>query len=110
MIKNRLRETGKKELDAKLDAVDERFALKKEKLQIQIKGMEEILDRIRKELRLLEDGLNKVDMFRKDETFCPPDMAEVGEKPTRKGCDVIVEELKSLIVSTIRKTEDLRKW
>ena len=44
----------KKELDAKLDAVDERFALKKEKLQIQIKGMEEILDRIRKELRLLE--------------------------------------------------------
>ena len=74
----------KKELDAKLDAVDERFALKKEKLQIQIKGMEEILDRIRKELRLLEDGLNKVDMFRKDETFCPPDMAEVGEKPTRE--------------------------
>ena len=99
----------KKELDAKLDAVDERFALKKEKLQIQIKGMEEILDRIRKELRLLEDGLNKVDMFRKDETFCPPDMAEVGEKPTRKGCDVIVEELKSLIVSTIRKTEDFKK-
>ena len=73
------------------------------------KGMEEILDRIRKELRLLEDGLNKVDMFRKDETFCPPDMAEVGEKPTRKGCDVIVEELKSLIVSTIRKTEDFKK-
>ena len=99
----------KKELDAKLVAVDERFALKKEKLQLQLKGIEEILDRIRKELRLLEDGLNKVDMFRKDETFCPPDRVEVGEKSTRKSCDVIVEELKSLIVSTIRKTEEFKK-
>ena len=48
-------------------------------------------------------------MFRKDETFCPPDRVEVGEKSTRKSCDVIVEELKSLIVSTIRKTEEFKK-
>ena len=69
----------------------------------------EHLDRIGKELHLLEDGLNKVDMFRKDETFCPPSVIEIGEKPTRKNCDVIVEELKSLIVSTIRKTEEFKK-
>ena len=48
-------------------------------------------------------------MFRKDETFCPPSVIEIGEKPTRKNCDVIVEELKSLIVSTIRKTEEFKK-
>ena len=48
-------------------------------------------------------------MFRKDETFCPPSVTEIGEKPTRKNCDVIVEELKSLIVSTIRKTEEFKK-
>ena len=53
--------------------------------------------------------MNKVDMFRKDETFCPPSVIEIGEKPTRKNCDVIVEELKSLIVSTIRKTEEFKK-
>ena len=99
----------KKELDAKLVALDERFALKKEKLQVQKKGADEHLDRINKELHLLEDGLNKVDMFRKDETFCPPSVTEIGEKPTRKNCDVIVEELKSLIVSTIRKTEEFKK-
>lgn len=99
----------KKELDAKLVALDERFALKKEKLQVQKKGADEHLERIGKELHLLEDGLNKVDMFRKDETFCPPSVIEIGEKPTRKNCDVIVEELKSLIVSTIRKTEEFKK-
>ena len=42
-------------------------------------------------------------------TFCPPSVIEIGEKPTRKNCDVIVEELKSLIVSTIRKTEEFKK-
>ena len=99
----------KKELDAKLAALDERFALKKEKLQIQKKGADEHLDRIDKELHGLEDGLNKVDMFRKDETFCPSSVMEIGEKPTRKSCDVIVEELKSLIVSTIKKTEEFKK-
>ena len=99
----------KKEQDAKLVALDERFALKKEKLQVQKKGADEHLERIGKELHLLEDGLNKVDMFRKDEIFCPPSVIEIGEKPTRKNCDVIVEELKSLIVSTIRKTEEFKK-
>lgn len=99
----------KKELDAKLVAVDERFALKKEKLQMQVKGVESKLEKTNKELHLLEDGLNKVELFRKDETFCPPTMMEVGEKSTRKSCDVIVDELKSLIVSTIRKTEEFKK-
>ena len=99
----------KKEQDAKLVALDERIALKKEKLQVQKKGADEHLERIGKELHLLEDGLNKVDMFRKDEIFCPPSVIEIGEKPTRKNCDVIVEELKSLIVSTIRKTEEFKK-
>lgn len=99
----------KKELDAKLVAVDERFALKKEKLQMQVKGVESNLEKTNKELHLLEDGLNKVELFRKDETFCPATMMEVGEKSTRKSCDVIVDELKSLIVSTIRKTEEFKK-
>ena len=89
--------------------MDERFALKKEKLQVQKKGADEHLDRIGKELHLLEDGLNKVDMFRKDETFCPPSVIEIGEKPTRKNCDVIVEELKSLIVSLSEKQKNSRK-
>lgn len=99
----------KKEIDAKLLALDERFALKKEKLHIQIKGVDSKIEAIGKELNLLEDGLNKVDAFRKDETFSPSSLTDIGEKPTRKSCDVIVDELKSLIISTIRKTDEFKK-
>lgn len=99
----------KKEQDEKLEALDERFVQKKEKLQIQLKGVDGKLDQFRKELNLLEEGLNKAELFRNDDTFCPPTVAEVGEKSTRKSCSVIVDELKSLIVSTIRKTEEFKK-
>ncbi len=42
------RSRKKKELDAKLVALDERFALKKEKLQVQKKGADEHLERIKR--------------------------------------------------------------
>lgn len=99
----------KKELDTKLAALDERFALKKEKQQLQTKGVENQLSLLRQELHVLNVGLDKVDLFRKDDTFCPPGAMEVGEKPARKSCEFIVEELKSLIVSTIRKIEEFKK-
>lgn len=99
----------KKELDTKLAALDERFALRKEKQQAQVKGVESQLARLRQELHVLVAGLDKVEMFRKDDTFCPPGMVEVNEKACRKSCDSIVEELKSLIVSTIKKTEEFKK-
>ncbi len=99
----------KKELGAKLLALDERFDLKKEKIQAQIKEVNTSIERINNDLHLLEDGLRKVDSFRKDETFCPPSVMEVDEKPTRKSCDLLVDELKSLIVSTIRKTDEFKK-
>lgn len=99
----------KKELEAKLAALNERFALKKEKYQLQVKEVDDKLERTRKDLRTLEEGLNKVAMFRNDDTFCPPETQDIREKPTRKACDLIVEELKSLIISTIKKTEEFKK-
>lgn len=99
----------KKELETKLAALDERFALRKEKLQVQVKGAENGLSCLKQELGVLEAGLDKVGRFRQDDTFCPPGAMEVGEKPSRKSCDLIVEELKSLIVSTIKKTEEFKK-
>ncbi|WP_077154889.1 ATP-binding protein [Bacteroides bouchesdurhonensis] len=104
MVRNR-----KKELDTKLTALDERFVLRKEKYQIQLKEVDDKLGRMNKELHAMEEGLNKVDMFRKDRTFCPLEILEPGEKTTRKSCDLIVEELKSLIVSTIKKTDEFKK-
>lgn len=99
----------KKELETKLAALDERFALRKEKHQTQIREADDKLHKIKKDLLTLEEGLKKVDNFRKDETFSPPELREVGEKPTRKSCDFIVGELTSLIISTIKKTEEFKK-
>ena len=60
-------------------------------------------------MHILESGLAEADAFLNDETFCPAGAMEVGEKSTRKNCDILVKELKSLIISFIRKTEDFKK-
>ena len=99
----------KKEYEAKLSALDERFALRREKQQNGLKEINSALEKLKQELQMLETGLAEADAFLNDETFCPAGAMEVGEKPTRKNCDTLVKELKSLIVSFIRKTEDFKK-
>ena len=99
----------KKEYEAKLSALDERFALRREKQQNGLKEINSALERLKQELQILESGLAEADAFLNDETFWPAGAMEVGEKPTRKNCDTLVKELKSLIVSFIRKTEDFKK-
>ena len=99
----------KKEYEAKLSALDERFALRREKQQNGLKEINTVLEKLKLELQILESGLAEADAFLNDETFCPAGAMEVGEKPTRKNCDTLVKELKSLIVSFIRKTEDFKK-
>lgn len=99
----------KKELETKLSALNERFDLRREKLQLGLKGHEDALNKLKQELQTLEVGLAETDAFLKDETFCPPGSMEVGEKPTRRNCDAIVKELKSLIFSSFGKMEDFKK-
>lgn len=99
----------KKEYEAKLSALDERFALRREKQQNGLKEINSALEKLKQELHILESGLAEADAFLNDETFCPAGAMEVGEKSTRKNCDTLVKELKSLIVSFIRKTEDFKK-
>lgn len=99
----------KKDLEDKLAALSERFDLREKKLQLQQKNVEEALTKLKQGLQLLENGLNKVEAFQEDDIFCPPGSMEVGEKNTKKSCDTIVEDLKSLIISAIRKKEEFRK-
>ena len=99
----------KKELEEKLAALDARYALRNEKYKIQLKQVEEELSSIKKELNELEDGLVRADKFRSDSTFCPTGSMDVGERITRKSCTELTEELKSLIVSAMNKTNDFKK-
>lgn len=99
----------KKEQETKLSALDDRFAQKKEKYQLQVSNADDKLNKIKTELHILEDGLNKVETFAKDEIFSPLELLEIGEKPTRRSCNSILEDLKSLIFSTIKKTDEFKK-
>lgn len=58
-------------------------------------------DAIKNDLCVLEN-------FRKDEGFCPPESYTPEELPTNKPCGKIVEELKSLIVSLGKDTENFK--
>ena len=101
----------KKEYEAKLfGCLDDCGSLRREKLQ---NGLKEINSAFGKAKAGIADIRKRINgsrlLFLNDETFCPAGAMEVGEKSTRKNCDTLVKELKSLIVSFIRKTEDFKK-
>lgn len=57
----------------------------------------------------IKNDLSVLENFRKDEGFCPPESYTPEELPTNKPCGKIVEELKSLIVSLGKDTENFKK-
>ena len=99
----------KKELEEKLSALDSRYTLRNERYKIQLRQLEDELSSIKKELTELEEGLVRADKFRSDGTFCPAGSMDVGERITRKSCTELTEELKSLIVSAMNKTNEFKK-
>lgn len=57
----------------------------------------------------IKNDFSVLENFRKDEGFCPPESYTPEELPTNKPCGKIVEELKSLIVSLGKDTENFKK-
>ena len=58
---------------------------------------------------LIRKDINVLDSFRKDEGFCPPESHTLRELATKKSCGVIVDELKSFIVSLGKDTESFKR-
>lgn len=100
----------KKEVEAKLADLESRYAMRKNKYQVQLNEQNEQLKNLEEELRLLTDGLKRVDDFRNDEHLCPPETIILEEKNTRKSCASVVDDLKSLILSTMDKTDTFKKY
>lgn len=73
-----------------------------ESVKNSISGKSAERDTIKNDLSVLEN-------FRKDEGFCPPESYTLEELPTNEPCGKIVEELKSLIVSFGKDTENFKK-
>lgn len=103
-----VRQNRKNKAEAKT-MLEDKFRQRSERLQLQLSVAKTQLDKQQAALRKLETGLNAVRSFRSDETLCPLDSSEIGEKTTTKDCLAIVEELKRLIYEDSRTLDNFKK-
>ena len=99
----------KKRLIETLALLDDKYHQRRERLDHQKRQSAELLDRQRKALAALEQGLKEVVDFRNDATLNPVGVDNMGEKSTTKDCHSIVESLKSHIYNNIKAFTDFKK-
>lgn len=99
----------KKEVEASLADLDSKYALRMNRLAEQKLEAEKELDSTGKETTSLREDLEKLKQFRADEYLCPPESYTGEERPTRKTCGVLIDGLKSLILSIQKDTEGFKK-
>ncbi len=103
-----LREDKRKN-DLHIKDLEEKYALRKKKLT-------DLHDSVRNNIREKTDERDSInndfivlEHFRKDDAFCPPESYTSRELATKKSCGVIIEELKSLIVTLGKDTESFKR-
>lgn len=99
----------KKTLEDGLAALEERFNLRSEKLNVQEKHQQALLAKSIETRKSLEEGLALVTKFHEDTTFCPPDVVVTEEKQTLKGCADLVQELKDNITGRMKRLEEFKR-
>lgn len=92
-----------------LSELKEKYELRKNKLTGQYDFVKKHINNKSAECDSIKNDLSVLENFRKDEGFCPPESYTSEELPTNKSCGVIVDELKSLIVSLGKDTENFKK-
>ena len=100
---------NKKNNEMHLDELEEKYALRKNKLTGQYETVKNSIKEKTAERDAIKNDFSVLENFRKDEGFCPPESYTPEELPTNKPCGKIVEELKSLIVSLGKDTENFKK-
>ena len=103
-----LREDKRKN-DLHIKDLEEKYALRKKKLT-------DLHDSVRNNIREKTDERDSInndfivlEHFRKDDAFCPPESYTSRELATKKSCGVIIDELKSLIVTLGKDTESFKR-
>lgn len=100
---------SKKNNDLHLTDLAEKYALRKNKLTNQYDSVKNRMNDKSAERDSIKNDLSVLENFRKDEGFCPPESYTPAELATDKSCGMIVDELKSLIVSLSKDTENFKK-
>lgn len=99
----------KKNNELHLKDLGEKYALRKKKLTDQCDSAKNKMNEKSSERDSIKKDINALENFRKDEGFCPPESYTSRELATKKSCGVIVDELKSLIISLSKDTESFKK-
>lgn len=99
----------KKNNDLHLKDIGEKYTLRKKKLTDQYDSVKNNISGKSGEYDSIKNDLSVLENFRKDEGFCPPESYISRELVTKKSCGVIVDGLKSLIVSLGKDTESFKK-
>lgn len=100
---------NKKNNEIHLDELEKKYVLRKNKLTGQNETVKSSINEKSAEHDAIKNDLAVLENFRKDEGFCPPESYTSEELSTNKSCGKIVEELKSLIVSIGKDTENFKK-
>ena len=100
---------NKKNNEIHLDELEKKYVLRKNKLTGQYETVKSSINEKSAEHDAIKNDLAVLENFRKDEGFCPPESYTLEELSTNKSCGKIVEELKSLIVSLGKDTENFKK-
>ena len=89
----------KKTIADKLQQLDEKYALRKQKHEQQLNLIAKELNERRDEKKHLEEELLKSEQFAGNEKICPPMLADAQEKKTLRTPGQAVDELTGIIVS-----------
>ena len=98
-----------KDNKARLEDLDEKYRLRNDKLNKKLGDAVAELNETDKKLSAVREDLDAVKNFRKDELLCPVESQTDVEKTTQKTCGIIINELKGLLISTDKKSNDFKK-
>lgn len=88
---------NKKNNEMHLDELEEKYALRKNKLTGQYETVKNSIKEKTAERDAIKNDFSVLENFRKDEGFCPPESYTPEELPTNNLAGKIVEKLKSLL-------------
>lgn len=100
--------TRKKLITDKLQQLNEKYALRKQKHNETLNLRSKELDERKEEKSRIDNDLQKAERFTHDENLCPPMLAEAQERQTLRTPGQAVDELTGIIVSRQRSYEKLK--
>ena len=98
----------KKIITDKLQQLNEKYALRKQKHNETLNLRSKELDERKEEKSRIDNDLQKAERFTHDENLCPPMVAEAQERQTLRTPGQAVDELTGIIVSRQRNYEKLK--